>query len=58
MTHPFLDLTPLTAAHFAAIERRVAGLLATEQDVVIMQGEALLPSKAASEAAPGPDRRR
>ncbi|MFE6185712.1 pyridoxal-phosphate-dependent aminotransferase family protein [Streptomyces sp. NPDC056465] len=43
MTHPFLDLAPLTAARFAAIERRVAGLLATEQDVVIMQGEALLP---------------
>ncbi|GAA2956058.1 pyridoxal-phosphate-dependent aminotransferase family protein [Kitasatospora cinereorecta] len=43
MTHPFLDLAPLTAAHFAAIERRVAGLLATERDVVIMQGEALLP---------------
>ncbi|MEU1216268.1 pyridoxal-phosphate-dependent aminotransferase family protein [Streptomyces sp. NPDC005791] len=43
MTHPFLDLAPLTAAHFAAIERRVAGLLATEQDIVIMQGEALLP---------------
>ncbi|MER5553833.1 aminotransferase class V-fold PLP-dependent enzyme [Streptomyces sp. NPDC002793] len=46
MTHPFLDLAPLTAAHFAAIERRVAGLLATEQDVVIMQGEALLPLEA------------
>ncbi|NEE61443.1 alanine--glyoxylate aminotransferase family protein, partial [Streptomyces sp. SID8455] len=43
MTHPFLDLPPLTAAHFAAIERRVAALLATEQDVVITQGEALLP---------------
>ncbi|MFF9690968.1 pyridoxal-phosphate-dependent aminotransferase family protein [Streptomyces sp. NPDC014623] len=43
MTHPFLDLAPLTAARFAAIERRVAALLATEQDVVIMQGEALLP---------------
>ncbi|WP_405695812.1 pyridoxal-phosphate-dependent aminotransferase family protein [Streptomyces sp. NBC_01185] len=43
MTHPFLDLAPLTAARFAAIERRVADLLATEQDVVIMQGEALLP---------------
>ncbi|MFF7364082.1 aminotransferase class V-fold PLP-dependent enzyme [Streptomyces sp. NPDC008125] len=43
MTHPFLDLAPLTATHFAAIEKRVAGLLATEQDVVIMQGEALLP---------------
>ncbi|MCX5383189.1 alanine--glyoxylate aminotransferase family protein [Streptomyces sp. NBC_00083] len=43
MTHPLLDLAPLTAAHFAAVERRVAALLATEQDVVIMQGEALLP---------------
>ncbi|MFH9198301.1 hypothetical protein ACH4KT_12740 [Streptomyces anulatus] len=43
MTHPFLDLPPLTADHFAAIERRVARLLATEQDVVITQGEALLP---------------
>ncbi|MFJ2402114.1 pyridoxal-phosphate-dependent aminotransferase family protein [Streptomyces xanthochromogenes] len=42
MTHPLLDLAPLTADHFAAIERRVAALLATEQDVVIMQGEALL----------------
>ncbi|MEU0146894.1 aminotransferase class V-fold PLP-dependent enzyme [Streptomyces sp. NPDC006288] len=43
MTHPFLDLAPLTAARFAAIERRVADLLATGQDVVITQGEALLP---------------
>lgn len=43
MTHPLLDLTPLTPAHFAAVERRVAALLDTEQDVVIMQGEALLP---------------
>ncbi|MDJ0461804.1 aminotransferase class V-fold PLP-dependent enzyme [Streptomyces sp. H27-C3] len=43
MTHPLLDLPPLTAEHFAQIERRVAALLSTEQDVVIMQGEALLP---------------
>ncbi|HET6856614.1 MAG TPA: aminotransferase class V-fold PLP-dependent enzyme [Streptomyces sp.] len=43
MTHPLLDLAPLTAAHFARIEQRVAALLSTEQDVVIMQGEALLP---------------
>ncbi|MDF9812493.1 aminotransferase class V-fold PLP-dependent enzyme [Streptomyces sp. SPB162] len=43
MTHPLLDLPPLTAARFAAIERRVAALLDTEQDVVITQGEALLP---------------
>ncbi|MEV5970642.1 aminotransferase class V-fold PLP-dependent enzyme [Streptomyces sp. NPDC051921] len=43
MTHPLLDLAPLTAAQFASIERRVAALLATQQDVVITQGEALLP---------------
>ncbi|MFE3116934.1 pyridoxal-phosphate-dependent aminotransferase family protein [Streptomyces niveus] len=43
MTHPLLDLAPLTPAHFAAVERRVAALLDTEQDVVITQGEALLP---------------
>ncbi|GAA1568758.1 aminotransferase class V-fold PLP-dependent enzyme [Streptomyces globosus] len=43
MNHPFLDLPPLTAEHFASIERRVADLLGTRQDVVITQGEALLP---------------
>ncbi|BAU82353.1 aspartate aminotransferase [Streptomyces laurentii] len=43
VTHPLLDLAPLTAGHFASIERRVAALLSTEQDVVITQGEALLP---------------
>ncbi|MGW2259440.1 pyridoxal-phosphate-dependent aminotransferase family protein [Streptomyces sp. NPDC001780] len=43
MPHPLLDLPPLTADRFAAVERRVASLLATENDVVIMQGEALLP---------------
>lgn len=43
MSHPLLDLPPLTAARFAAIERRVAALLHTGQDVVITQGEALLP---------------
>ncbi|MFD9359259.1 pyridoxal-phosphate-dependent aminotransferase family protein [Streptomyces sp. NPDC060031] len=43
MTHPFLDLPPLTAEHFASIERGVADLLSTRQDVVITQGEALLP---------------
>ncbi|MFC7306661.1 pyridoxal-phosphate-dependent aminotransferase family protein [Streptomyces monticola] len=55
MTHPFLDLPPLSAAHFAEIERRVARLLRTEQDVVIMQGEALLPLEACirSGARPG-----
>jgi hypothetical protein len=47
VTHPFLDLAPLSAAHFASIEDRVARLLGTEQDVVIMQGEALLPLEGA-----------
>ncbi|MER6980095.1 pyridoxal-phosphate-dependent aminotransferase family protein [Streptomyces carpinensis] len=54
MTHPFLDLPPLSAARFASIEDRVARLLATEQDVVIMQGEALLPLEGAIRAAAGP----
>ncbi|MEW1779369.1 aminotransferase class V-fold PLP-dependent enzyme [Streptomyces sp. NPDC086777] len=54
MTHPFLDLPPLTAARFAAIEDRVARLLDTRQDVVIMQGEALLPLEGAIRAAAGP----
>ncbi|GAA3738841.1 pyridoxal-phosphate-dependent aminotransferase family protein [Streptomyces tremellae] len=41
--HALLDLAPPTAAEFAAVERRVAALLGTGNDVVIMQGEALLP---------------
>ncbi|MEU6861984.1 aminotransferase class V-fold PLP-dependent enzyme [Streptomyces sp. NPDC046876] len=43
MTHPLLDLPPLTAERFASIEQGVADLLRTRQDVVITQGEALLP---------------
>ncbi|MFH8803085.1 pyridoxal-phosphate-dependent aminotransferase family protein [Streptomyces sp. NPDC017936] len=54
MTHPFLDLAPLTAARFASIEDRVARLLSTRQDVVIMQGEALLPLEGAIRATAGP----
>ncbi len=54
MTHPFLDLAPLSAARFAAIEDRVARLLDTEQDVVIMQGEALLPLEGAIRGTAGP----
>ncbi|MDL5200793.1 aminotransferase class V-fold PLP-dependent enzyme [Streptomyces sp. ALI-76-A] len=54
MTHPFLDLAPLTAARFASIEDRVARLLGTEQDVVIMQGEALLPLEGAIRSTAGP----
>ncbi|MFE7763498.1 pyridoxal-phosphate-dependent aminotransferase family protein [Streptomyces sp. NPDC057438] len=54
MTHPFLDLAPLSAAHFASIEDRVARLLSTTQDVVITQGEALLPLEGAIRGAAGP----
>ncbi|GAA3793264.1 alanine--glyoxylate aminotransferase family protein [Streptomyces coacervatus] len=54
MTHPFLDLPPLSAAHFASIEDRVARLLGTGQDVVIMQGEALLPLEGAIRGTAGP----
>ncbi|WP_405981286.1 pyridoxal-phosphate-dependent aminotransferase family protein [Streptomyces sp. NBC_00158] len=43
MTHPLLDLPPLTAEHFASIERGVARLVDTRHDVVVTQGEALLP---------------
>ncbi|AKL65621.1 aminotransferase class V-fold PLP-dependent enzyme [Streptomyces goshikiensis] len=55
MTHPLLDLPPLTAERFASIERGVAGLLGTGHDVVITQGEALLPLEACirSGARPG-----
>ncbi|MFJ7901468.1 pyridoxal-phosphate-dependent aminotransferase family protein [Streptomyces sp. NPDC096198] len=54
MTHPFLDLPPLSAARFASIEDRVARLMSTEQDVVIMQGEALLPLEGAIRGCAGP----
>ncbi|WP_030300480.1 pyridoxal-phosphate-dependent aminotransferase family protein [Streptomyces katrae] len=43
MNHPLLDLPPLTAERFARIEQGVADLLGTRADVVITQGEALLP---------------
>ncbi|MFF4910704.1 pyridoxal-phosphate-dependent aminotransferase family protein [Streptomyces sp. NPDC001260] len=54
MTHPFLDLPPLSAAHFASVEDRVAQMLGTEHDVVIMQGEALLPLEGAIRGTVGP----
>ncbi|MEU6280667.1 aminotransferase class V-fold PLP-dependent enzyme [Streptomyces sp. NPDC047028] len=53
-THPFLDLPPLSAARFAAVEGRVARLLGTRQDVLITQGEALLPLEGAIRGAAGP----
>lgn len=54
VTHPLLDLPPLSAGRFAAIEDRVARLLDTRQDVLITQGEALLPLEGAIRAAAGP----
>ncbi|MEU9733581.1 aminotransferase class V-fold PLP-dependent enzyme [Streptomyces sp. NPDC048002] len=54
MTHPFLDLAPMDASRFASIEDRVARLLSTSQDVVIMQGEALLPLEGAIRGTAGP----
>lgn len=49
-----LDLPPLGAGHFAAIEDKVASLLRTRSDVVVMQGEALLPLEACIRAAAAP----
>jgi aspartate aminotransferase-like enzyme len=63
VTHPvpatpppnaLLDLAPPTAAEFAAVERRVAALLDTGDDVVIMQGEALLPLEGCVKGAARP----
>lgn len=54
MSHPFLDLPPLTAERFASIEQRVAALLHTEADVVVMQGEALLPLEGCIRSAARP----
>ncbi|MFB8179887.1 pyridoxal-phosphate-dependent aminotransferase family protein [Streptomyces sp. NPDC055966] len=54
MTHPFLDLPPLSAERFAAIEDGVARLLDTRQDVLVTQGEALLPLEGAIRGAAGP----
>lgn len=54
MNHPLLDLPPMSAAQFASIEDRVAKLLGTAQDVVIMQGEALLPLEGAIRGTAGP----
>ncbi len=49
-----LDLPPLTAARFAAIEDQVAALLRTGNDVIVTQGEALLPLEAAIKGAAHP----
>ncbi|MFF4650053.1 pyridoxal-phosphate-dependent aminotransferase family protein [Streptomyces sp. NPDC001380] len=52
--HPLLDLPPLTARRFAEIEDRVAALLRTGNDVVVTQGEALLPLEACIRGAVRP----
>ncbi|MEV0275117.1 aminotransferase class V-fold PLP-dependent enzyme [Streptomyces sp. NPDC050610] len=49
-----LDLPPITAAHFARIEDKIASLLRTRADVVVMQGEALLPLEACIRSAVRP----
>jgi aspartate aminotransferase-like enzyme len=54
VSHPLLDLPPLSADRFASIEARVARLLGTAQDVVITQGEALLPLEGAIRGTAGP----
>ncbi|GAA2783730.1 aminotransferase class V-fold PLP-dependent enzyme [Kitasatospora sp. CM 4170] len=51
---PYLDLPPLSAAEFAAIEDQVAALLHTTADVIVTQGEALLPLEAAIRGAAHP----
>ncbi|MER5865449.1 aminotransferase class V-fold PLP-dependent enzyme [Kitasatospora sp. NPDC002040] len=51
---PFLDLPPLGAAQFAAIEDQVGELLRTRADVIVTQGEALLPLEAAIRGAAHP----
>ncbi|MFE9247374.1 pyridoxal-phosphate-dependent aminotransferase family protein [Streptomyces sp. NPDC007088] len=61
MTHPLLDLTPMTAGRFAGVERKVAALLGLDAaapgdpyELVIMQGEALLPLEGCIRGVAGP----
>ncbi|WP_326685795.1 aminotransferase class V-fold PLP-dependent enzyme [Streptomyces sp. NBC_01795] len=49
-----LDLPPLGAGRFAAIEDKLASLMRTRSDVVTMQGEALLPLEACIRSAARP----
>src|SRR3954462_5754143 len=53
VTHPCLALARLGAAQFASNEDRVARLLRTEREVVIMKGEAMLPLEGASRCTAG-----
>jgi aspartate aminotransferase-like enzyme len=47
-TDPLLDRPPATAADIAAIETLLAQLLDTRQDVILLQGEAILALEAAA----------
>nr|WP_206324177.1 aminotransferase class V-fold PLP-dependent enzyme [Streptomyces sp. HNM0574] len=49
-----MDLPPLTAQDFARIEDKAAAVMGTRADVVVMQGEALLPLEAALRSAAHP----
>ncbi|MFI9720948.1 pyridoxal-phosphate-dependent aminotransferase family protein [Streptomyces sp. NPDC052396] len=49
-----LGLPPLSAAHFARIEDKIAALLRTEETVIATQGEALLPLEACIRSAVRP----
>ncbi|MGW8376978.1 aminotransferase class V-fold PLP-dependent enzyme [Streptomyces sp. ODS28] len=49
-----LDLPPLSAEHFARIEDKAASVLRTGNDVIVMQGEALLPLEACIRSAARP----
>jgi aspartate aminotransferase-like enzyme len=40
VSHPLLDIPPINARRFAALEDRVAALLGTDADVVLLQAEA------------------
>ena len=48
---------PVTAAFCAAVEDTLAGLLQTRQDVILLQGEAVLGLEAAARGIGGPGRR-
>lgn len=55
MLHDLTDLTPFPASGYAGLADRIAGLLATSNDVVLVQGEAVvaLEAAASSLARPG-----
>jgi aspartate aminotransferase-like enzyme len=48
------EIVPVEAEEYAAIEDRFASLLRTEQDLIVLQGEAVLPLEAAARGLGGP----